>query len=159
MYYSINGDNIGFNKGRPFDDIEPVDPKTGEPRKWDSPQDFLNSEYNSDGDREDKENTDHFDYQEGYVIKSTPEQDKIMRKEFRRISEKEEYDLLNNNCAHAVQRSMIKAGLKNSKSLNKNIYRLPIFAFINIKSANPTGYTVKKKDFQNIVKNNYEKRR
>lgn len=46
----------------------------------------------------------------GYQIETTPEQDSIMREEFKNIAETE-YDVITNNCAIAVQKTLIKGGL------------------------------------------------
>ena len=107
-YYSVNGNNVyasgSHSGGRKFNDVQ-----VG---KWDSPQEFLDSDYNSrpdDGDGKDDKSVNNFGYEEGYLIESTPEQDEIMREEFKKISDTE-YDLLNNNCATAVQKTLIKGG-------------------------------------------------
>lgn len=129
-YYSINGDNVFvsgliFSGGRKFDDIG-----IG---SWDSPADFFNSSYNENGDGDDK-SINSYGYEEGYLISTTPEQDKTMSNYFMSISKYEEYSITNNNCAHAVQRSMAKAGSKTDW-----YYVLPVNAYNNIVNLNPSG--------------------
>ncbi len=109
QYYSINGNNVinpitkGHSGGRPFNDVA-----VG---SWDSPQEFLDSSYNvkNSGSKEDK-TMNNFDFSEGFQISTTPEQDAIMRNSFTKIAETE-YNLIFNNCAQAVQKVMIDAGI------------------------------------------------
>ena len=110
QYYSVNGDNVyssgKHTGGREFDDIA-----VGE---WDSPQQFMDSHYNTEGDKENKD-IDKYGFPEGYVIPTTSEQDNTIRTKFTDISENEEYRLnpLNpNQCATTVQRSLNKAGIE-----------------------------------------------
>ena len=105
QYYSVNGDNVyisGEHKGgRLFNDVA-----VG---SWDSPQEFLNSSYNvkNDNSKEDK-SMNNYGFSEGYHIPTTPEQDAIMRDSFAKIANTK-YNLVNNNCATAVQQVMIDA--------------------------------------------------
>lgn len=109
QYYSVNGDNVyvsgKFFGGRPFNDLGVGN--------WDTPQDFLNSDYNRDLGEEgvlDK-NVNNYDYTEAFVIETSKEQDDIIRQTFVDIVSTEPYSLLNTNCATVVQRSMKKAGI------------------------------------------------
>lgn len=80
---------------------------------WDTPQDFLNSDYNRDLGEEgvlDK-SVNNYDYTEAFVIETSKEQDDIIRQTFVDIVSTEPYTLLNTNCATVVQRSMKKAGI------------------------------------------------
>ena len=117
QYYSINGDNMNvsglFIGGREFDDIG-----VGE---WDNPQQFLDSHYNTQGDRRNAE-INSFGYQEGYVIETTPEQDDVIRNTFINISRDEEYQFLGNNCATTVVRSLNAAGIKTHSKETKTIH-------------------------------------
>lgn len=113
QYYSVNGNNMvnpltnNHSGGRPFNDVA-----VG---SWDSPEEFLNSSYNVRNE-DSKENPDmnHFGFSEGFQIPATPEQDAVMRNDFTKIAETE-YNLFNNNCATAVQKVMIDAGIPVSK--------------------------------------------
>ena len=107
QYYSINGNNMYisgfFSGGRRFNDVA-----VG---SWDSPQEFINSDYNRDGNSNDR-SINSYRYTEGYIIKTDKEQDRIMSESFKNIANNEDYDLTNNNCATVVQRVMLDAGLK-----------------------------------------------
>lgn len=114
QYYSVNGNNVvnpltkNHTGGRPFNDVA-----VG---SWDTPEQFLNSSYNvnkGDDGKTDK-NINNYDFSEGYHITTTPEQDATMRNNFTNIANTE-YDLFNNNCATAVQKVMIEAGIPVSK--------------------------------------------
>ena len=110
QYYSINGNNVyspiskEHSGGRPFNDIS-----IG---AWNSPEEFLNSDYNKSNGKEGKEDTsiNNYNYKEGYLISTTSEQDALMRSEFTRIADTE-YDIVFNNCATAVQETMVEAGI------------------------------------------------
>lgn len=119
QYFSVNGDNVYFSGrhkgGREFDDLN-----VGE---WNTPQEFLDSEYNSIGDKNDK-NSSKYEFTEAYVIPTTGEQDQIIRSAFMNISKNESYDILKNNCSTAVQRSMEAAGLITYNKETYN-YRVP----------------------------------
>ena len=118
QYFSINGDNVyisgNFSGGRKFDDL-------GE-HEFDSPQDFLESSYNSSGDGDDL-SINSYGYAEGYIIPTSQEQDAAIRETFIGISKNEEYDLLGNNCATTVQRAMEAGGLK---TYDMKISKLPL---------------------------------
>ena len=107
QYYSVNGNNLYFSGshfgGRPFNDVA-----VG---SWDSPQEFFNSSYNvRNNDSKKDKSMNHFGFSEGYQISTTPEQDETMRNSFSKIA-KTEYNLFNNNCATAVQKAMVEAGI------------------------------------------------
>lgn len=107
QYYSVNGNNVyvsgSHSGGRTFNDVA-----VG---SWDSPQEFLHSSYNiRNEDSKDNKSMNHFGFSEGYQISTTPEQDATMRNSFSKTA-KSEYDLFNNNCATAVQKAMVDAGI------------------------------------------------
>ena len=109
QYYSINGNNIvspitrDHSGGRPFNDVA-----VG---SWDSPEEFFLSSYNvRNKDSKDNTSMNHFGFSEGFQIPTTPEQDETMRNSFSKTA-KTEYNLFNNNCATAVQKAMIDAGI------------------------------------------------
>lgn len=107
QYFSVNGDNVyimgKFSGGRKFDDIAIGN--------FNSPQEFLESEYNSSGHRDDK-NINYYGFSEGYIIPTSKRQDEKIRKTFIEISKKEQYDIFKNNCTTTVQRAMEAATLK-----------------------------------------------
>ncbi|MDR0938379.1 MAG: hypothetical protein LBN29_03340 [Mediterranea sp.] len=126
QYFSVNGNNVFFSGnhtgGRPFDDISVVD-ENGNPLLFDTPQQFLDSYYNSDGDKNDP-SINSYGYTEGYVIPTSQEQDGVIRNTFIDISQNTEYDLLGNNCSTAVQKSMEAVGLKTYDDAIRT-YRVP----------------------------------
>lgn len=111
QYYSVNGNNVYSSGehvgGRTFNDVA-----VG---SWESPKEFLNSSYNTKTDEsKDDKSMNNFGFSEGYLITATSEQDTMMRDSFSKTAETE-YNLLNNNCATAVQKAMIDAGIPVSK--------------------------------------------
>jgi lipopolysaccharide export LptBFGC system permease protein LptF len=119
QYYSVNGDNVyssgGHTGGRKFNDVA-----VGE---FDSPQQFMDSQYNSSGDKDDT-SINSYGYQEGYVIPTTSEQDQMIAETFTDIAQNEEYKLLGNNCSIVAQRSLEAAGIKTTKTTTTT-YRVP----------------------------------
>ncbi len=107
QYFSINGNNVyisgKFSGGRKFDDIA-----IGE---FDTPEEFLKSKYNSSGDADDM-NGNSYGFSEGYMIPTNKDQDNAIRDAFLKISNNEEYSLMSNNCATAVQRAIEVAGIR-----------------------------------------------
>ena len=107
QYYSINGDNVYFSGlftgGRKFDDL-------GE-HEFNSPQEFMNSPYNTEGDGEDL-SINSYGFPEGYILPTTKEQDDIIRKTFTDISRNEDYRIIGNNCTTSVQRALEAAGIE-----------------------------------------------
>ena len=107
QYFSINGNNVyisgKFSGGRKFDDIA-----IGE---FDTPEEFLKSKYNSSGDADDM-NVNSYGFSEGYMIPTNKDQDNAIRDAFLKISNNEEYSLMSNNCATAVQRAIEVAGIR-----------------------------------------------
>ena len=154
-YYSVNGDNVyvsgKHSGGRTFDDL-------GE-HKFDSPQQFLESKYNREGDKNDK-SIANYEFTSAYVIPTTKKQDDIIRKEFVNIS-KEEYSLnplKPNHCGTAVQRSLQKAKIDTKETkiipatsqFSPPIYKredpyFPSSAYKAIKRNNPKGYEIRKR--------------
>lgn len=164
QYYSVNGNNFyisgSHSGGRTFNDVA-----VG---SWDSPEDFLNSSYNvrTENSKEDK-SMNHFGYSEGYQIPSTKEQDTTMRESFTKIAQTK-YNLIFNNCATAVQKTMIDAGIPvseptmipstrpmqtpfgvvdvyNGDVMKCNTFVLPSSAFQSIIRWNPSGQLLHKK--------------
>ena len=155
LYYSVNGNNLtvsgNFSGGKHFNEV-------GVDGEWSSPQDFLDSEFNTEPAEggEDNPNYANYNYTEAYQIKTTPEQDKIIAETFADIAN-EEYGLFSNNCAHAVQRSLQEAGVLPyettvtryfnpgnlgytiSFKTNDNTFLKPSAAFSVIKSNIPSG--------------------
>lgn len=109
QYYSVNGNNMYIPfidkriGGRPFNDVA-----VG---SWNTPEDFFYSSYNerTDDSNDDRSKND-YGFPEGYQIQTTPDQDAIMKAEFIKIA-KTKYNLIFNNCAVAVQKVMIEAGI------------------------------------------------
>lgn len=148
QYFSMNGDQIykkaqGFAGGKPYHD-------KGE-KIFESPQEFLESPYNSEGDEKQVEENDvnNYGFKEGYILPTTTEQDRIIRETFIEISSNEEYSLRNNHCAIVVQRSLNAGGvqtLSETKNiLNKiKIFNLPNRTFRAIIKNNPNGKHIKR---------------
>ena len=159
QYFSINGDNAASSGrhtgGREFDDIG-----VGE---WSSPQEFLQSEYNQVGLKDDK-SVNNYNYQEAFVIGTTKEQDDVIRDRFINISQSEEYSLSlikPNHCGTAVQKSLNAVGIETKDHrifsvkniVNGNIYKinisrnpyLPSNAFKSIINNNPNGILINRK--------------
>ena len=109
QYYSVNGNNVinpltkNHTGGRQFNDVA-----VG---SWDSPEEFFQSSYNvrNESSKDDK-SMNHFGFSEGYQISTTPEQDVTMRNSFSKTANTD-YNLINNNCATAVQKAMVEAGI------------------------------------------------
>ena len=164
QYYSYNGTKsyvmTSQSAGRPFNDVAVGN--------WESPQDFLNSDYNSDSPTGTEDpSQSHFTYDIGYQISSTPEQDTVMREEFQNLSETS-YNLVTNNCTQVVQKTLLKGGIDISAEttatytpvqtefgivnvvsdvkiqITNKISVVPSTAFQEIIKANPTGNYVSK---------------
>ncbi len=153
QYFSVNGNNVyssgQHSGGRKFDDLA-----VGE---WNTPQEFMDSDYNNSGNKDDK-NTNSYGYTEGYVISTTPEQDNVIRETFIDISKNEDYGIISNNCATAVQKSLKSAGIETkqtqkipaNRSLGESGYTvksnpfIPSIAFKTIRQNNPNGTYIKK---------------
>lgn len=58
----------------------------------------------------------HFGFSVGFQISTTPVQDETMRNSFSKTA-KTEYNLFKNNCATAVQKAMIDAGIPVSEPI------------------------------------------
>ena len=128
QYYSVNGNNVVLplikkhTGGRQFNDVA-----VG---SWDTPQDFLDSSYNNRTE-ESKDDTsmNHFGFKVGYQISTTADQDEIMRNSFSKTA-KTEYNIRTNNCATAVQKAMVEAGIPVSE---------PTMVPVNIPITTPFG--------------------
>ena len=109
--FYLSGRHIG---GRKFNDVA-----VG---SWDSPEEFLHSPYNvEDENSKDDKSKNHFGFEEGYWISTTPEQDAVMRDSFIEKS-KTRYTPLGNNCAAVVQEVLIEAGIPVAKPKYKTIH-------------------------------------
>lgn len=127
QYYSINGDNVYISGkhsgGRTFNDIA-----VG---SWDSPIDFMNSDYNVRDDKsKDNKSKNHFGYTEGYQIHTSAKQDKIMRTCFKEKAQTD-YDILTNNCATIVQEVLIKASIPVAEPSCETVSTLTSFGLVN----------------------------
>ena len=152
QYFSVNGDNVyvsgEFSGGRKFNDIA-----VGE---FDSPQEFLNSPYNSYGASDDM-SINTYGFSEGYMIPTSKEQDDIIRDTFISISKNESYDFLGNNCSTVVQKSLEAAGIitftqKSTRHRISSSHYLGESSFIaTISTSRPVIPSV---SFRAIIKNN-----
>ena len=148
----VNGDNVyvsgEFSGGRKFNDIA-----VGE---FDSPQEFLNSPYNSYGASDDM-SINTYGFSEGYMIPTSKEQDDIIRDTFISISKNESYDFLGNNCSTVVQKSLEAAGIitftqKSTRHRISSSHYLGESSFIaTISTSRPVIPSV---SFRAIIKNN-----
>ena len=157
VYYSFNGSKIynltGGSKGG-----GPEDNK-GE-RAWSSPQAFLDDSYNRSTSNAELENgeVNGYGYQEGYLIPTTKEQDKMTRETFLETID-QGYSLIDNQCSMAVQKALNAAGIKTQANYNYapvgasalysshaqyNPY-LPSVAYRTIVANNPNGIYIKKR--------------
>ena len=152
QYFSVNGDNVyvsgEFSGGRKFNDIA-----VGE---FDSPQEFLNSPYNSYGASDDM-SINTYGFSEGYMIPTSKEQDDIIRDTFISISKNVSYDFLGNNCSTVVQKSLEAAGIitftqKSTRHRIPSSHYLGESSFIaTISTSRPLIPSV---SFRAIIKNN-----
>ena len=160
-YYSFNGTKIfsstfGLLGGAPHNNL-------GE-RSFDSPTDFLNSTYNSDGTKEDikQDKINGYGYTEGYILPTTPKEDGIIKENFVKAVN-EGYNLLTNQCANGVQKALNSVGIKTTTINNFNHSTssgavfpmspldrvevnpyLPSSAFKAIRDNNPEGIYIKR---------------
>lgn len=109
QYFSMNGTWIydatnGMAGGKPYNDMGT--------QTFDSPEAFLNSEYNRKGsDLEIKnDEVNGYGYEEAYVLPTDPKQDSSIKKAFVQRAERG-YNLLINQCAQVVQGSLKAAGI------------------------------------------------
>lgn len=155
QYYSFNGDKIynsteGSIGGGPKDD-------KGE-RSWANPQAFLDDDYNRATSKEDLEKgkVNGYGYQEGYLIPTTEEQDRIVENAFIEAVN-QGYSLIGNHCSISVQKALNAAGIDTKGPLMKIINRqmgdiysvrvnpyFPSKAYQAIKKNNPQGYIIRR---------------
>ena len=155
-YYSFNGDKIynstdGSIGGGPFDD-------KGE-KAWDTPQEFMDDDYNqSTTDVELRNGTvNGYGYDEGYLIPTTPNQDRIISRTYLNVVE-QGYSLIGNHCSIAVQKALNAANIETRNPAIKIVNRqfgeinnikinpyLPSAAYNAIIRSNPTGYVIKRR--------------
>lgn len=81
VYFPFTDNHSG---GRKFDDLS-----VGE---FDNPQQFMDSEYNQSGDKDDK-TINPYGFIQGYILSTTSEQDNIIRTTFNNINKNEEYKI------------------------------------------------------------------
>ena len=136
-YFSLNGDWIftysyGSSGGKDYFDL-------GE-KTFDNVSDFLTSEYNQSGNKKQLSANERsgFNYSVAYVLPSSQEQDVKMQNKFKSVADKG-YNLISNQCAHAVQKTMAVAGF----NLAENPY-LPSKTFNSVITKFPYGYLYKK---------------
>jgi RHS repeat-associated protein len=111
QYYSMNGDWVytntkGVAGGKDYHDL-------GE-KTFNSPQEFLENAYNSEGTKEQvaKNEVNNYGFKEAYTIPTTPEQDKTIRETFTNIATNETYDIIGNNCATTMLQSLEAGGIQ-----------------------------------------------
>ncbi|WP_163223412.1 RHS repeat domain-containing protein [Bacteroides sp. 214] len=149
QYYSLNGDKI-YNKtggllgGGPTNDV-------GD-REFSSPKEFMSSLFNTD--TEDKDNSNGYGFSEAYVLPTTTEQDETVRETFMSAVD-DGYNLFNNQCSQAVQKSLNAAGIETREvnfvfDIQTNVGRvqktnpyIPSNAFKAIIKNNPNGTYIK----------------
>ena len=154
-YYSFNGDKIynftdGSSGGGPIDN-------KGE-MVWNSPQDFMDDDYNQATNNEDLENgiVNGYGYKEGYLIPTTREQDEIITQTYLDAIQ-QGYSLIGNHCSIAVQKALNAAniGTYDLKAVTNRQFGeiskvkinpyLPSAAYRAIKRNNPSGYLIKRR--------------
>lgn len=108
-YYSMNGTWVyegtnGMAGGKPYNDLGT--------QTFDSPEVFLDSEYNRKGSDSEIRNddVDGYGYEEAYVLPTSAKQDSAIKKAFIQRAEKG-YSFLSNQCAQVVQGSLKAAGI------------------------------------------------
>ena len=155
-YYSFNGDKI-YNMTDGSIGGGPIDNK-GE-KSWESPQDFLDDDYNRATNQEDLENgiVNGYGYKEGYLIPTNQQQDRVASQTFIETVDKG-YSLLNNQCSMAVQKALNAAGIETGRTYYyhsvgttiKGSYKeynpyLPSSSFKAIIQNNRNGFLIKRK--------------
>ena len=157
-YYSFNGDKVynktsGKSGGSPFNNLGR--------NEFDSPQAFLNSDYNTEEGhpktKTAKDEINGYGYKEGYVIPTTKEQDNKIHTTYKSIVNKG-YNLWFNQCSQAVQKSLNSAGLRTTQSMwistdpqSMHLFQIevnpyfPSRAFNSIINNNPKGILYKKR--------------
>jgi len=155
-YYSFNGDKIynstdGSIGGGPFDN-------KGE-KAWDTPQEFMDDDYNQSTTDVDLRNgiVNGYGYDEGYLIPTTPNQDRIISRTYLDVVE-QGYSLIGNHCSIAVQKALNAANIETRNPAIKIVNRqfgeinnikinpyLPSAAYNAIIRNNPTGYVIKRR--------------
>ncbi len=109
-YYSVNGDVVWNESygllGLPHNDL-------GE-RSFESPSDFLNSDYNTEGSYING-NINTYGYDVAFIVPSNYEQDKNAIKSFTKSSNAR-YNVFTNNCATAVKNTINETFKTNIKS-------------------------------------------
>jgi RHS repeat-associated protein len=157
-YYSFNGDKV-YNKTLGLLGGGPINNMGN--REFDSPQVFLDSDYNTEESNPKKQiindEINGYGYKEGFVIPTTKEQDAIIRSTYQK-NVKKGYNLLFNQCSQAVQKSLNAAGLRTTQSMwistdpqSMHLFQIevnpyfPSRAFNSIINNNPKGILYKKR--------------
>ena len=154
-YYSFNGDKIyhstnGSLGGGPMDN-------RGE-MSWNTPQEFMNDNYNQATTQEDLENevVNGYGYNEGYLIPTDESQDRVIVQTFL-DTVNQGYSLIGNHCSIAVQKALHAAGIETRYTRNVvnrqfgEVYTVkinpyfPSAAYRVIMKNNPSGYTIKRR--------------
>ena len=156
MYYSFNGIPIyefskkfseGFSGGKPYHDLGV--------KTFDSPEEFMNSTYNREGNEEEVGNNEvnNYGYDEAYTIPTDSKQDNKIRSAF--LSEaKKPYYLFSHQCAQVVQNALSAGNIKSidvsflyydDDYPKENVPFMPLRTFCNIININPKGKIIKKK--------------
>jgi hypothetical protein len=156
QYYSMNGDWVyeitgGWKGGKPYHDM-------GE-KTFNSPQEFLKSSYNAEGNKEQiNDNTvNNYGFTEGYILPTTPEQDNVIISTFT-DAVNQGYSLTDNQCSIAVQKGLNAVGIKTTATSTTKSTRwgetfqstraynpyLPSRAFKAIINNNPNGSYIRR---------------
>ena len=152
VYYSYNGIPIfefthGSLGGKPYHDLGV--------KTFDSPEEFMNSTYNREGNEEEVGNNEvnNYGYDEAYTIPTDSKQDNKIRSAF--LSEaKKPYNLFSHQCAQVVQNALSAGNIKSidvsflyydDDYPKENVPFMPLRTFCNIININPKGKIIKKK--------------
>ena len=152
VYYSYNGIPIfefthGSLGGKPYHDLGV--------KTFDSPEEFMNSTYNREGNEEEVGNNEvnNYGYDEAYTIPTDSKQDNKIRSAF--LSEaKKPYYLFSHQCAQVVQNALSAGNIKSidvsflyydDDYPKENVPFMPLRTFCNIININPKGKIIKKK--------------
>ena len=149
-YYSYNGIPVfestnGSSGGKPYHDLGV--------KTFDSPEGFMNSTYNREGNEEVGNNeVNNFGYEYAYVIPTTKSQDDTIEDRFQ-MEAKKPYTLWH-QCAIVVQNALSAGNIKSidvsflyydDDYPKENVPYMPLRTFSNIININPKGKIIKKK--------------
>ena len=150
-YYSYNGipifeDTNGSFGGKPYHDLGV--------KTFDSPEDFMNSTYNREGNEEEVGNDEinNYGYDEAYTIPTDSKQDNKIRSAFQSEAKKPYTPW--HQCAIVVQNALSAGNIKSidvsylyldDDYPKVNVPYMPLRTFRNIIDINPKGKIIKKK--------------